>query len=126
VLRQKGELERKTALTDLHSRSRRKRTSKRSGAVSKTRRSAGVTTQRRAATEPLPSPKLVAKLKEWRLYLARKNHIPAFRILTDRVLNRIAAARPTTKEELLAISGVGEAILKKHGEKILSICKRAR
>jgi DNA topoisomerase-3 len=63
-------------------------------------------------------------LKAWRLELARKKGIPAFRILTDRVLGNIATLHPADEDELQQISGVGDNILKKYGKQILNICRR--
>jgi DNA topoisomerase-3 len=69
------------------------------------------------------SPAPVEALKHWRLQLARRRRIPAFRILTDRVLHRIAEACPTTEDALLEISGFGPVLLKKYGDEILANCK---
>jgi DNA topoisomerase-3 len=60
-------------------------------------------------------------LRLWRLEEARRRRIPAFRILTDRVLFAIAAARPTTDEQLLAIPGFGPALLKRYGGELLAL-----
>jgi DNA topoisomerase-3 len=75
------------------------------------------------ATAPAPpaSPGLVAALKAWRLAEARRRRVPAFRILTDRTLLGIAAAAPKTEEELLAVSGMGPTLVRKHGARILGI-----
>jgi DNA topoisomerase-3 len=77
-----------------------------------------------AVSEKTPSLRLVSELKAWRLALARQRGIPAFRILTDRVVNNIVADHPHTEDELLQISGVGQAILKKYGKRILAICRQ--
>lgn len=73
-----------------------------------------------------PSEPLVSALKEWRLQIARRRRIPAFRILTDRVLNRIAQTCPQNENDLLQISGFGDTMLKKYGTKILTICRDKR
>ncbi|MFP2933732.1 HRDC domain-containing protein, partial [Pyxidicoccus sp. 3LG] len=70
------------------------------------------------------SPKLVEALKAWRLAEARKRKVPAFRILTDRVLGAIAQARPESGAELLAIHGVGPALTERYGAQILSLVAR--
>jgi DNA topoisomerase-3 len=71
-----------------------------------------------------PNRRIVSELKAWRLALAKKRGIPAFRILTDRVVGNIADAHPTSDDDLIAISGIGDTLLKKYGEQILSICRR--
>jgi DNA topoisomerase-3 len=60
-------------------------------------------------------------LRAWRLAEAKKRGIPAFRILTDQVLAAMAEDRPATDEDLLAISGVGMATVKKYGAEIIRI-----
>ncbi len=70
-----------------------------------------------------PDPDLAAELKKWRLGRARARRIPAFRVLTDRVLNAVAAARPTSDEALLELSGFGPGLLEKYGPEILEICR---
>jgi len=60
-------------------------------------------------------------LRSWRSQEAKKRGIPAFRILTDRTLVGIARARPADEDELLAISGIGPALLKKYGRVLLAL-----
>ncbi|NTX09948.1 DNA topoisomerase 3 [Myxococcus sp. CA056] len=73
-----------------------------------------------------PPPALVDALKAWRLAEARKRKVPAFRILTDRVLGAIAAARPENGAALMAIHGVGPALTERYGSQILSLVARKR
>jgi superfamily II DNA helicase RecQ len=61
-------------------------------------------------------------LRAWRLAEARRTGVPAFRIFSDRTLIAISQARPTTEEELLAISGIGARSLEKYGRQIFRIC----
>ncbi len=62
-----------------------------------------------------------AALRTWRLAEAKSKAIPAFRILTDRVLSAIAAAQPRTPAELIEISGVGKSLVQKYGAQIFRI-----
>jgi len=73
-----------------------------------------------AADEPLEK-----ALRAWRTHEAKRRGIPAFRVLTDRTLLGVARARPADEDELLAVSGIGPAILKKYGGALLSILARA-
>jgi DNA topoisomerase-3 len=66
-------------------------------------------------------PQLVAALKAWRLTEARKRRVPAFRILTDRVLGAIASARPRDGAALQRIHGVGPTLTERYGETILAL-----
>ncbi len=83
-----------------------------------------------AKASPKPSrPKQVSagdtrveeSLRAWRLAEAKKRGIPAFRILTDRVLREIASDRPTNDTELLSISGIGMATVEKYGAELYRI-----
>ncbi|HEX5714691.1 MAG TPA: ATP-dependent DNA helicase RecQ, partial [Thermoanaerobaculia bacterium] len=72
--------------------------------------------------EPLPA--LIDALKAWRRAEAQKRRVPAFRILTDRTLAALAAARPRDEDELLAISGIGPVLAQKYGREILAILEK--
>ncbi len=67
------------------------------------------------------APELVAALKTWRLGEARRLGVPAFRVLTDRVLVALAAERPRDEAGLLAIPGVGPSLVKRHGGALLAL-----
>jgi DNA topoisomerase-3 len=73
-----------------------------------------------------PAPELIAVLKAWRLEEARKHQIPAFMIVNDRVLTAIAAARPVNEPTLLAVAGVGPALVRKYGKQILALVGKER
>jgi DNA topoisomerase-3 len=68
---------------------------------------------------------LVAELKTWRLAEARQAGVPAFRVLHDRTLLAIAAARPRDEDALLAVPGFGPGLLKRYGKPLLALCNRA-
>ncbi|HEY6547417.1 MAG TPA: HRDC domain-containing protein, partial [Vicinamibacteria bacterium] len=69
---------------------------------------------------------LVATLKQWRLQESRRNGLPAFRVLTDRTLTAIAAARPQDEDALLSVSGMGPSLLKRYGDRLLALCRNIR
>jgi DNA topoisomerase-3 len=74
------------------------------------------------APEPaLVSPAVVEALKAWRRAEAQRRRVPAFRILTDRAVAAVAAARPQTEADLLNIPGIGPTIVQKYGREILGI-----
>jgi DNA topoisomerase-3 len=64
-------------------------------------------------------------LKAWRLGEAKKRGLPAFRILTDKVLREIAERRPETAAELLAIPGMGIKLVQEYGRAIYRILGEA-
>ena len=65
-------------------------------------------------------------LKAWRLDEAKRRRIPAFRILTDRVLGALAATRPADNEALMSIPGVGPKLVQRYGAQLLALVGRAR
>ena len=53
--------------------------------------------------------RLLVRLKEVRLELAKERGVPAFVIFSDKTLIQMANELPTTESEFLSISGVGRA-----------------
>ncbi len=109
---------------------KRKRLRKDTAAESAPRTAGGSTSSR-----PRPAPErpviqlspegeaLEARLKEWRLALAKRDGKPPFFIFGDAVLRSIADARPTTLAALARISGVGAAKLERFGADICRLCR---
>lgn len=64
---------------------------------------------------------LVARIRAWRLEESRHRGVPAFRILTDRTLEAVAAAGPRNAVQLLAIKGIGPRLLELYGEELLEL-----
>jgi DNA topoisomerase-3 len=67
--------------------------------------------------------KLVEALRSFRREEARARSIPAFRVLTDRVLFALAEGAPGSESELLEIQGVGPALAKKYGSRLIAIVR---
>jgi ribonuclease D len=63
-------------------------------------------------------------LKQLRLTFARRLHVPAYCIFSDKVLNEIVAVLPGTKNQLLNIPGIGPAKLQNFGTPILSTIRQ--
>ncbi len=85
-------------------------------------------TRRKPVESLLFPPSAPAGLKEalrfWRLSEARRKRIPAFRIMSDRTLDLIAAHCPHTREELLSLSGVGPQTVEKYSSHLLQILRQ--
>ncbi len=79
------------------------------------------------AEQPLPTvlsvadEHLVATLREWRLQEARRQRVPAYRILTDRDLEALARARPSDEAELLEVPGIGPSKARRFGRRLLAL-----
>ena len=65
------------------------------------------------------------RLRRWRLETARAAGVPAYVVFHDTTLAAIASARPTSLNELLRVSGVGESKLRKYGEEVLEVLRAA-
>jgi len=78
-------------------------------------------------TEPAPAttydPALFERLRTWRREEADRQGKAAFHVFTDATLQRIAAARPQTEEELLAVKGVGAKKLEQFGPAVLDLTR---
>jgi ATP-dependent DNA helicase RecQ len=59
------------------------------------------------------------KLRELRREIADRHGIPAFVVFHDKTLREMVALKPTTKEELLLVSGVGETKAARYGQPFL-------
>lgn len=68
---------------------------------------------------------LLARLKTWRLEKVRDRGVPAYVIFRDRTLEEIAAHRPQTEEQLLALYGVGPTKLDEYGEELLELVQES-
>lgn len=69
---------------------------------------------------------VLKKLKEWRLKRAAKDKKPAYIIAHDKTLEDIALRLPTTKQQLIAIIGLGPKKIDEYGTDILKITKKAK
>jgi ATP-dependent DNA helicase RecQ len=94
---------------------------------------AGRVKSRRGDPAPEPSgrhgtldPELRARLRAWRSDVARERGVPAYVVLHDSTLDGIAAAYPTTLDELRAIPGIGDKKLEHYGEKLLGLVRAQR
>ena len=65
--------------------------------------------------------KILEKLKEYRLIIAKEKNIPPYRILTNETINNISSYIPKDKSELLLIKGIGKKTLETYGTDILRI-----
>lgn len=71
-------------------------------------------------------PRLFDELREWRLEEARKKGVPAFRILSDRVLYALCEAMPGDEQALLETTGIGPKIVRQYGAALLERITGAR
>jgi superfamily II DNA helicase RecQ len=83
-------------------------------------------TARRLPTPVSTDSGVETALRAWRLAEAKRRGVPAFRILTDQTLKAVAANRPATAAELLAIPGMGIATVEKYGAQLYRLLHESR
>jgi hypothetical protein len=66
---------------------------------------------------------LYTRLETWRRETARTEDRAAYLILTNDTMQKIAATKPQTMEELSEIKGIGEVKLERYGEAILRLVR---
>jgi DNA topoisomerase-3 len=83
--------------------------------------------KREKAAPPAPHANATVEkaLRDWRLAEAKRRAVPAFRILSDKSLQAIAAEKPLSIRELLEIPGVGARVAEQYGAQIFRILERA-
>ncbi|MGB3802258.1 MAG: helix-turn-helix domain-containing protein, partial [Lewinella sp.] len=71
--------------------------------------------------DTLSHPQLYKQLSDWRSNTASEQGIPAYRILHNSVLLRIAGTLPGDADALRAIPGIGDRTWKSYGEELLDL-----
>jgi RecQ family ATP-dependent DNA helicase len=101
-----------------------KRKGKKKAARAKRSRRAAPAPEKRVAEKqvaPPPDAALEESLKRWRLAEAKRLGVPAFRIFGDSTLRAIAARKPATAAELLAVPGIGMSTVEKYGARLFQL-----
>ena len=99
----------------------------RAAAVVKPRRRSSKSYDRVAEPGPLSDEgeTLFQSLRELRKSIADQQGVPAYIVFSDKTLRAMAEGRPSTPNELLAVSGVGPMKLERYGEAFLEVVSRA-
>jgi RecQ family ATP-dependent DNA helicase len=98
----------------------------RAGRTVRRRRGKAASMARGDEAAPGARPEHIEGLRALRLAAARERNMPAFRILTDAGLHALAAARPSSLEEMLQVRGVGSKFVERYGKDALAIfCRPA-
>lgn len=64
---------------------------------------------------------LAGELRAWRLERARRDDVPPYVVFNDRTLTELAATRPTSVTELLAVHGLGTTKVRRYGSELLGL-----
>ena len=78
----------------------------------------------RGYCEDCPVPydeELFGSLREWRKARAEADSVPAYVVFTDATLEAMAEVRPSTRQAMLKVNGVGAAKLEKYADELLAI-----
>lgn len=77
------------------------------------------------AKSPVPTdvkyPELFEKLRSWRASMANEKELPAYVIMSQNAIKGVASLLPMTRAELLKISGVGDKMVERYGDEILTM-----
>ena len=79
-----------------------------------------LTSEQMKSSDPVVQTK-IDRLKSWRAQRARKEEVPAYRVLTNRALMLIAQQCPKTQESLLEVKGFGQKMATAYGTEIVEI-----
>jgi ATP-dependent DNA helicase RecQ len=71
------------------------------------------------------NPALLSVVRAWRSDMARRRGVPAYVVLHDSTIEGIATSRPTTREQLRGIPGIGDKKLEHYGEELIALVKEA-
>ncbi len=67
---------------------------------------------------------LLDELRAWRRATALHEGVPAFRVLTNATLDALATLQPQSREEMLAVPGLGPRLVERYGDELLQeICR---
>ena len=64
---------------------------------------------------------LFERLRQWRVEQATERGVPSYVVFNDKTLRAIAASRPGSEDEMLAVSGVGPSKFEQYGDAVLSM-----
>ena len=90
-------------------------------AARRSRRARGAAAGTTDGTALDPGDPLLAALKAWRLAQARDQGVPPYVVFHDRTLLELAAIRPTNRDQLGEVAGIGAAKLERYGTALLAV-----
>ncbi len=67
---------------------------------------------------------LFERLRGLRTEIAREEKVPPYIVFSDKTLTHMCMVKPTTKQEMLKVSGVGEFKFEKYGDRFLSCIEK--
>jgi ATP-dependent DNA helicase RecQ len=76
--------------------------------------------------EETPDPDLENELRQWRRETAAASGWPAYRVLTNATLERVATVKPVDLAQLLEIKGIGQVTASTYGTELLAMIARHR
>jgi DNA topoisomerase-3 len=69
---------------------------------------------------------LAEELRTWRLAEAKRRRQPPFTVFSNKTLDALAMERPSSRDELLQVSGIGPKLAERYGTQILAIVAKAK
>ncbi len=84
-------------------------------------RSSGGGRSRKAPVSDDVDPVLAERLRAWRFERSQELGVPAYQVFTNATMHALAAVRPSSEAELLAVPGIGPSRLERYGAGILAV-----
>lgn len=69
---------------------------------------------------------LYEELRRWRWDIAHRLHVPAFIVLHDSTMEDLSRRAPTTYDDLMQVSGIGQRKAQLYGSELLEVIERYR
>ena len=84
------------------------------------------TTRKSVGLDALPpdAKQLFDELRKLRKRLADEQNIPPYMVFSDKTLAELSILKPSTRDEMLAVSGIGEVKLDRYAEPFLKVIAR--
>ena len=79
------------------------------------------TIQKKAEPSGNYNVEIFEKLRALRSQIAQQNSIPPYIVFSDKTLKDLSIKLPTTREEMLAVHGIGEVKYERYGEQFLTL-----
>jgi DNA helicase-2/ATP-dependent DNA helicase PcrA len=79
-----------------------------------------------AAMAEAADPAMIAALRDWRASTAHMSGVPAYVICHDTTLAAVASALPSSRDELLALPGLGPVKAARYGDALLDLVSQHR
>lgn len=76
----------------------------------------------RREKEPVETDARFERFRALRMQIATEHDLPAYMVFSDKTLHELSRRLPQSREEMLAVNGIGEVKFERYGEAFLQLC----